>query len=228
MKSRKLLYLPLKVAAVFIALVLLYFISALVLSKIEVNSDFKEDEQNEYEIYLLTNGVHVDLVLPYKNEFHDWSKFVNAGDTKSGDTLAQFVAFGWGDKGFYLQTKTWGDLKFKTAFNALFYRSTSAMHVSFYKRMRVSESCKKIQITRESYDKLVKYIRESFDVDGDGNSLKIKDVAYHNYDSFYEAQGKYSLFFTCNTWTNDGLKAAGLKACLWTPFGTGILKLYDQ
>jgi hypothetical protein len=56
------------------------------------------------EIHILTNGVHTDLVLPFQNQYIDWSKFVSLVDTKSGNPSALNVAFGWGDKGFYLQT----------------------------------------------------------------------------------------------------------------------------
>ena len=31
-------------------------------------------------------------------------------------------------------------------------------------------------------------------------------------DAFYEAKGRYSLFFTCNTWTNNALKICKQKA----------------
>ncbi|MCX6352889.1 MAG: DUF2459 domain-containing protein, partial [Bacteroidetes bacterium] len=37
-----------------------------------------------------------------------------------------------------------------------------------------------------------------------------------------------SLFYTCNTFTNQALKAGGLKACLWPPFDKGIFKKYEE
>ncbi len=144
MTIRKFLRETLKIIGAFILIIIVYFISALGLSHVTVNSDFKQWEKDAVEIYILTNGVHTDLVLPLQNEYKDWSKFVNPADTKSGNPSAINVAFGWGDKAFYLETKTWDDLKFKTAFNALFYLSSSAMHVTFYDRLRETESCKKI------------------------------------------------------------------------------------
>ena len=50
---------------------------------------------------------------------------------------------------------------------------------------------------------------------------------YGKNDAFYEATGRYSLFHTCNTWTNNALKIAGQKACVWTPFDTGIFYHYQ-
>jgi len=227
MKFKNIIWRALKILGVFILLLILYFISALGLSSISVNSSFKQCEKDAVEIYIRTNGVHTDLVLPFQNQYMDWSKFVNPADTKSGTTSAAFVAFGWGDKGFYLKTKTWDDLKFSTAFNALFYLSSSAMHVTFYNRLRETESCKKICINKESYLKLISYVRESFSRDSLGMPLQISGAAYWDNDSFYEAKGTYGLFYTCNTWANEGLKAADLKGCLWTPFDRGIFNKYD-
>ena len=52
------------------------------------------------------------------------------------------------------------------------------------------------------------------------------DVRYGNDDAFYEANGTYNLFKTCNTWANNGLKACEKKAALWTPFESGIFYHY--
>lgn len=225
---RKIFKLILKIIVGFILFLALYFIAAFGLSYLSSNSDFKQCETEAVEVYILTNGVHTDIVCPVKNEYKDWSDFVKPADTKAGDTLVKTVAFGWGDKGFYLDTKTWADLKFKTAFNALFYLSSSAMHVTFYKSLQESESCKKICINKVSYMKLVNYIESSFVIDSLGNPIQIKGASYYNNDSFYEVKGTYNLFFTCNTWANRGLKTAGMKASVWPPFHKGIFNKYSD
>lgn len=209
-------------------LLVTYIVVAYILSILPVNSDFTQCEKDAVEIYLLTNGVHTDIVLPIKNEHKDWSASVNPADTKSGTTRAKYVAFGWGDKGFFLSTPTWADLKFKTAFNAMFFLSTTAMHVTFYEYMRESKSCKKICIPKESYLQLINYIDKSFATDSSGNYKLIKGASYWKNDSFYDANGTYSLFFTCNTWANSGLKAGNLKACVWTPFDKAIFQKYEE
>ena len=78
----------------FIFSVCLYFVVAFVLSSVPVNADFKECEKDSVEIHILTNGVHTDLVLPYRNQYMDWSEWVNPSQTKSGDSSAVNVAFG--------------------------------------------------------------------------------------------------------------------------------------
>ena len=225
MGIKKIFKLILKTIGAIILVFIIHFISALGLAYIPLNSEFKPCNKDAIEIYILTNGVHADLVLPLRNDIKDWSIFVNPMDTKSQSSHFNYVAFGWGDKGFYLQTPTWEDLKFKTAFNAMFFLSTTAMHVSFYQRLIEGESCKKVCISQGSYKKLITYIDNSFKTNNNLPNL-IKGASYDDNDLFYDAKGTYSMFYTCNTWANDGLKTAELKSCLWTLFDKGIFDKY--
>ncbi|WP_210464935.1 TIGR02117 family protein [Rufibacter roseolus] len=210
---------------VLLSLVLVYFVVAFVLSRMSVAAE--PETRKEVSIYILTNGVHTDLVVPVKNEVYDWRNYVKYDHTAGKDTTANFIAFGWGDKGFYLETPTWADLKASVAFKAMTGLSASAIHATFYKTMPENEACHRIDISREQYGRLVKFIQQRFDLDEHGNTIHIKtDANYGQNDAFYEATGSYNLFYTCNTWANEGLKACGQKAAVWTPFYKGIFYHY--
>ncbi|WP_202701328.1 TIGR02117 family protein [Flavobacterium sp. UGB4466] len=203
----------------------LYVTAVLLISRITVNSTMdKIDEQNAIPIYILSNGVHTDIVVPIVSEVKDWRKEIQFDQTESNDTLAKFVAFGWGDKGFYLDTPEWSDLKASTALKAIFGVSSSAMHTTFFKQLREGEDCKRILVSKENYQKLVNYISESFN--NPENPEWIEGHSYGKKDAFYEAKGSYSLFYTCNTWANCALKAANQKASLWTVYDKGIFCHY--
>lgn len=210
-----------------IGFVLLYLVCAMILSYFPYNSDFKTVPDG-IEIYIQSNGIHTDLVLPAKNEYKDWTKGILIENTFSKDSAITYMAFGWGDKGFYLGTPQWADLKFSTVFDALFGLGGSAMHTTNYKYLQESETCKKIRVNKEQYKKLVEYIESSFLKNISGTNFCIKGQGYGKNDSFYEAIGNYHLFQTCNTWANEGLKYSGLKACLWTPFDKGIFYQYKD
>lgn len=195
--------------------------------RMSVNNDFQTCNNNAIEIFIKSNGVHTDIIVPYKNQSKDWSSLVNPSFTKSGVSTTNYVSFGWGDKGFYLNTPTWAELKLTTAINALFYMSSTAMHVTFYNRIEESIQCKKICIGKMEYIKLCNYIEDSFDRINN-SSILIPGASYGSHDLFYEAKGKYSLFNTCNTWANKALKSAGIKSCLWTPFDKGIFYQFQQ
>ncbi|WP_304198334.1 TIGR02117 family protein [Flavobacterium alvei] len=209
-----------------ISFFVLYVISALSISKISVNSDVSQKDK-PIEIFILSNGVHTDIVVPIKNDIKDWSKEIRFQQTKSKDSLVNYLAMGWGDKGFYLNTPEWSDLKASTAFNAAFGLSSSAMHTTFYKNIKEGADCKKIKISVEEYQKLIIYISESFKLGSNKNIQWISGYTYGNSDAFYEANGSYNLFFTCNTWANNALKSANQKASLWTVTDTGIFFQYQ-
>jgi uncharacterized protein (TIGR02117 family) len=209
-----------------ISFLVLYVVSVLLISKIEVNADVSQKDK-AIEIFILSNGVHTDIVVPIKNEYKNWSKEIRFQQTKSKDSLVNYLAFGWGDKGFYLNTPEWSDLKASTAFNAAFGLSSSAMHTTFYKSMKEDASCKKIRISAEEYQKLINFISESFEFDSSKRVQWISNYSYGNRDAFYEAKGSYNLFYTCNTWANDALKVANQKASLWTVTDTGIFCHYQ-
>ena len=160
------------------------------------------------------------------NEIKDWRNDIKFSHTKSKDSIMKFIGIGWGDKGFYLDTPKWSDLKVSTAFYAATGLSTTAMHTTFYKTLEVNENCKKIQISKENYKKLVVYITQSFQRNTQNKTINIPNNFYGQNDSFYEANGKYSILKTCNTWANGALKQSDQKAAFWTPYDGGIFCHY--
>jgi len=187
----------------------------------------EKNTSEDITIYLLTNGVHTDLVLPVKSTQIDWSQQLKYENTKSKQTGFKYVAIGWGDKGFYLDTPTWAELKFTTAFNAATGLSTAAIHTTYYNKMTEGEDCVKVNISNNQYQRLIDYIQKDFIKKSNGDLVHIEtDAVYGDSDAFYDATGSYSLFHTCNSWTNNALKAAGLKASVWTPFDKGIFHQY--
>jgi uncharacterized protein (TIGR02117 family) len=207
--------------------ILLYFMLAGVLFFFQVNKDYRATEGG-VPVYINSNGVHTDIIVPVKNELRNWNDKIPFSDFQKNNGFTH-IGFGWGDKGFYLNTPTWADLKFSTAFKAMFWLGSSAMHVSYYEHEPgINEKTKKFIISEEKYKDLISFIDESFDKDA---SSKYQLIGGHHYsgmnDNFYEAKGKYNLFRTCNCWTNKGLKRAGIRTPVWAPFEWGIMKSLD-
>jgi uncharacterized protein (TIGR02117 family) len=211
-----------------VGLLLIYAAAVWLLPYIAVNKNVEETGAEEITIYIKTNGVHTDIVMPMHSVLMDWNTIVPYENTDSKDTTFQYASFGWGDKGFYLETPNWSDLKFSVAFKAMFHLGTSAMHVTFYRNMNLGPSCKEIKISKEEYEKLILYVKKSFQYDAKGNTINIitHNDGYGTDDAFYEAKGVYDLFHTCNTWANNALKSCDQKACLWTALDKGIFRLY--
>lgn len=203
----------------------LYVLIAVISSRIAVKRE--TDTTPAVSIFILSNGFHTDIVVPVKTKEMDWSKKVRFLGTDQDNTL-RYLGFGWGDKEFYLDTPTWADLKLKTAFQAVFGSGGAAIHTTFYETLNTGPDCIKLNLSKAQYLRLIHYIENDFLKDSAGNYVKIKAHGYGYSDAFYDAKGHYSLFKTCNTWTNDGLKICGQKACLWTPFAQGVLYQYKN
>ena len=209
-----------------VSVVLLYLFLGYFLPIIPVQA-VATPEQKVVKGFIKTNGMHTDIVVPVKSDYVDWSEKFPFENTLSKRTDYKFVGIGWGDKGFYLDTPTWADLKFSTAVKAAFWMSDAAVHTTFYDEMKVNDSVKSFTMTERQYERLIKYVDESMDKDREGNYINIPtNAVYGKDDAFYEAKGAYSFLFTCNTWTNKGLKVAGQKAALWTPTDFGIFRHY--
>ena len=225
MKMLKKIY---KLFAVLFTLIIIYALGVFILPYISVPAE-ETDQAKEVDIYILTNGVHTDIVVPIKNEVFDWSRILPFENTVSKSTNFNYVSIGWGDKGFYLDTPTWSELKPSTAFKAAFWLGESAMHCTYYNNMQEGEDCVKIPITEDQYRRLVTFINNKFDKNPQGKVQFIPtNAVYGDNDAFYDAKSSYNLFYTCNTWANDALKSAGQKAALWTALDFGIFTHYKE
>ncbi|MBY0427579.1 MAG: TIGR02117 family protein [Cytophagales bacterium] len=211
----------------FLSGISVYVFCAWAMPIVQINTENYPTSSPSHTIYLMTNGVHTDVVLPVRSNIIHWDSLVPFENVLSNDTNFRWLAFGWGDKGFYLNTPTWDDLTFGTAFKAATGLSSTAMHCTYYRRVKEDAECVKILIKDAQLAALSQYVRQSFRRDSTGKFEWIHtNAVYGKTDAFYEAIGNYSLLTTCNTWTNNGLKAADLPACWWTPLDKGLMQVY--
>ncbi len=196
----------------------LYIVVSLILSSITVDRKI-ENQISEKSIYLSTNGVHLDVVIP-KNNID--SLLLSGLKREPADN---YLSFGWGDESFFINTPTWGDLTFKTAFTAIFLKSPALMHITRYKSKR--PDWVEIKITETELKKLNTYLLDTFKTNENHTKVILENQGYTSKDDFYKAKGSYSCFNTCNSWVNTGFKESGLKSCLWTPFYFGLLNKYE-
>lgn len=201
----------------FLLIPLTYLVISLILSTITIERN-ETHEIPDNTIYLTTNGVHLDIVIPKENLD---STLISDLNQKA---IEDYLAFGWGDEEFYLNTPTWGDLTLKIAIKAVFLRGASLIHITHFQN--IQDHWVEIKITETELNKLNNYLNDTFAVDENGNKVLLKNQGYTSRDDFYKAKGSFSFFKTCNSWVNTGFKQSGLKACLWTPFDFGLLTKY--
>ena len=206
---------------VLIVSVVLYVLAAFLLMNVKVNSNESLNSQNvnTAQIFLSTNGVHLDLIVPVNHLTLNLKQGLYLGSQDA------FVAFGWGDEDFYLNTPTWSDLTLITAVKALFLKSSTLMHVSRFQN--IDHDWVKVAINDDQLKKINSYLEDSFQKNLKNQKQLIPNASYFSNDRFYKANGSYSVLKTCNTWANQAFKESGLPACYWTPFDFGLLGIYE-
>ncbi len=204
-----------------VSLISLWFCCAWLLPKIKTNQEAVKF-QKSITIYVKSNGMHTDIVMPISNTIYDWNVFLDQTCFIDINETYQYIAIGWGDKGFYLNTPTMADLNAKTLTNALFGLGSTAMHVTYYKNMECGDLIKQIVISETDYINLISYITQSFNLKN-GHLQLIAHPSYGQHDNYFEANGTYSVLKTCNVWTSSALKTANISMGLWTPLESGIM-----
>ncbi|MES2068835.1 MAG: TIGR02117 family protein [Pseudomonadota bacterium] len=171
------------------------------------------------EAYVLTNGVHTDLVFPLKTATIDWERYFPKKHFIAVPATAAYIAIGWGDRDFYLYTPEWKDLTVARAVGAITGQHASVLHVTYLSEEDLRRHAYRLSLGEENYRALISYVLASA-ATIDQQLLPVANAHYSPQDAFYEAHGTYSLFNTCNTWAGTGLQRAGARVGWWTPFDT--------
>jgi uncharacterized protein (TIGR02117 family) len=220
--TRQALKLLLRALGALLALPLLYFAAALLGSLIPANLGWRQAERG-ITIFVRTNGVHTWLMVPSVAAGIDWRPLAPAHHIKDVRYAGNYLAIGFGNRDFYLNTPTWGDLSARTALAAAFGRGPSLVHVEHERDPRPNEYQQPIILTEAEYRKLAARIRRSFEIGPSGRTIPLLGRGYGPADIFYEGRGGYNAYRTCNEWTGEALRAAGVRTGLWTPLSQSIM-----
>jgi uncharacterized protein (TIGR02117 family) len=120
---------------------------------------------------------------------------------------ARYLELGWGDADFY-QARDPGAW---TALRAAVASRASVVHVVGLPAPPVEAFAGEIvqvQLSRAGFDALVRFVDEALQREGRPRAPMLGRGLYGT-SAFYPARGRYHLFYTCNTWIAEALRAAG-------------------
>ncbi len=201
------------------ALLAAYLLAAVGLGLAPANRDFVAPTAG-IEIAISASAFHADVIVPMDAAGIDWTHW--CPPTVFGGAPAAHIAFGWGDRDFYLETRTLADLVPLTALRAVLFSSHTVLHVSYVDDPTRIAGLQRITVPVETYRRLAAYIEATFRRDADGHPVRRAEPGYGTRDAFYDAVGTYSPFETCNEWLAAGLRQAGVPTGWWAPFAFGI------
>lgn len=204
-----------------VALLLLYGAAGLAGGAIPANAGWRETPGG-IPIGIETNGIHTGIVLPAAGHGVDWRSIVRAEHLSDPRRAGRYLAFGWGERRFYLETPTWGDLRPATVLAAAAGSDRTLVHVDHLRMLAPTPWRRVVRVSPAEYDAIVAAIRGRFATDRPDAI-----PGYGPADVFYEAQGRYTAFNTCNTWVGTVLRHAGLATGAWTPFSRSVMAHAD-
>lgn len=155
-------------------------------------------------IYVVGHGWHTGIVVPWDAiderlwpEKHDFPE-------------ARYLEVGWGDHDFYrtpqagfctlVQAALWSPA------SVLFVIGVRAPVTEYFTRADIVE----IPLSRRGLDELLRFVHATYARDSAGRQIPLGPGNNHPFSTFYRAEGRYSMFNTCNTWVAKALQAAGL------------------
>ena len=169
-------------------------------------------------VYIYADMAHTEIIVPvnyfsddYKNSFPNLLKNQNYG----------FLAFSYGDEEFFMNVPTWEDINYKIALKSLFLNTPALVRVGHYGGIN-KELCVKVELSDNCLEKLNQSIFDSFKTK-DKHFIRYNDH-YKNRKVFYfQAKKSYNLFYTCNSWSSEKLRDAGIKTSYLTPFAYQVV-----
>ena len=122
---------------------------------------------------------------------------------------AKFIEFSWGDQDFFPDPDSgvWAGLR------AAFWSRGSVVHIVGFSqnvgRFYGAAPIFTLRLSPPALQQLIRYISQSISRQNPGHRAKAAPGLFA-YSRFYPANGKFSLFRTCNTWVAEALEAAGI------------------
>lgn len=148
-------------------------------------------------IHIVGDLIHSDYLFP-------------AGEFPEFLSDKEYVKVGWGDRRIFLETQTWGELRFIDFLRAFFGLNPTVLRLELLEG--VPRGLREIEMRRDQMEALKAHVRDSFF----GPPIERRPCDYQG-GVFYESGLKYNCVTNCNNWVGVGLRRAGVSNRLWTP-----------
>jgi uncharacterized protein (TIGR02117 family) len=178
----------------------------------------------KFRVYVSGDAMHTNLFVPVRNEAFDWSQHLDLATLgKRAPATYRYLQFGWGDRVFYVETASWDKISLSSALRSLLLQNPAALFVKGHTAVPQypGETLKCVSLNQANYLKLMDFLEASFQTNSQGQE-RISS-GQDGDSSFYAATGRYSMLKTCNSWTADGLRSAGVNTPLWGALALAVM-----
>jgi uncharacterized protein (TIGR02117 family) len=167
-------------------------------------------------IGLARGPIHYDILLPLTPETREAFGFAEAAGLPMRHPQAEWLVVGWGSAGFYTTVGSYADMRPGVVWRAMtgdsaVLRLDLAGDVSGIDRIDwLDVSAAQIAALRDG-------ILAAVERDGTGQPIALPPAPWGQSHVFYRAKGRFNILHSCNAWTGEVLRAAGIRFGLWTP-----------
>ncbi len=171
-------------------------------------------------VYACDNGVHSDLVVPVIAGHTDWRATFTPDAFTGPVALFDHIGMGWGSRDFYINTPHWADVEIARAVKSVLWDET-VLHVEYRPRPGAAEKCRQWRMDAAAYGLVVGFVLDSLRL-SQGRPVQAAP-GYGGRDTFYVANGRYTIIETCNQWTARALRLGGAPVAPWAPYSFLVL-----
>ncbi|WP_224814401.1 DUF2459 domain-containing protein [Hasllibacter sp. MH4015] len=165
---------------------------------------------DDVEIGLLYGSIHVDFLLPATEGARAALGFARAAGVPVDDPGVGHIVVGWGARDFYTTTPEWADLSARATWRAI-SGDASVLRVDVFGHGVDMAQVPSFHLSQAQYTALLEEIAAS------ATTVPVAVQGHRPTSGFVEADGRFHIFRTCNTWVGRMLRAAGVEAGIWTP-----------
>jgi len=189
---------------------------ALVLGAMPLSTAFHANSSQaaKTRIFVLSNGFHSDIAIP--KSIAEALLPIDASDYPVDPDLVHYYAVGWGSETAFTSLLAVSDLTMNIIVEALFL-DEAVIHVTPLGQLQASASIYVLDLDDPQVERLGMAIRAWFSRD-----VPIDGVSQGFGDRFYRANGNFSPWHTCNSWTGRRLREAGIAVGTWTPLAQSL------
>lgn len=178
---------------------------------------------NPVSVYLFADAFHADVLFPIDPLDPQWDGLLRAEGLDHSRETVTHLAVGWGSRTFYLRMRDWSNLNAAIVARAL-ARDRAVLHVTALRGPFAPQpGLYPLRVDSAGLDRLIAFVRESFAGSQSQPFQPIPGARYGDHDAFFEARGRYSPIHTCNHWTGQALRRAGIPVAAWAPFAHSLI-----
>lgn len=161
------------------------------------------DEQATHRVYLVGHGWHTGIAVRAADVPEE------AWPARRDFTAAEYLEVGWGDRAYYQapDPSVWLGLR------ALLWRTPGVLHIAAFngpvERAFAAAEIVELRIAPPGFARLIAAIAASHELDRSGRPIALGPGLYGT-SRFYASREAFHLFKTCNVWTANVLREAGV------------------